>query len=118
MTKARQDSLRGELPADLAREAREVIAGIRAGTLGPDQHARVVDLIARMTEAGLRHFFIKPLPELGIGPTLRGLVQVGLGSAAKAVRMGLARVIPKIKAEHWPQVADLLEDAVGKAGEP
>lgn len=106
-------TLQGEMPNDLVDEARAVIADIRAGDLGPDDHARVVDLIARMTEAGLRHFFIKPLPELDIGPTLRALVQVGLGSAAKAVRMGLGRVIPKIKAERWPRLADFLEQAVG-----
>lgn len=105
--------LQGELPESLVAEARGVVAQIRAGDMGPADHAALVDLIARMTEAGLTHFFIKPLKELDIGPTLRGLVQVGLGSANKAIRMGLGRVIPKVKAERWPRIADFIEDAVG-----
>lgn len=105
--------LYGELPEDLVDEVRATIDAIRDGSLGPSSHARVVDLIARMTDASFKHFFIAPLSDLDVGPTLRGLINVGLGSATKAVRMGLGRVLPKISAARWPRIADFLEAAVG-----
>ena len=100
------------IPEALAVRAQHVIEQIRAGELGPEDHARVVKLITDISEAVMHHFFIRPMPHLGVGMALRGVVKVGVGSAVKAIGMGLGRVVPKIDREHWTRIADFLDEAI------
>ncbi|HEU0195871.1 MAG TPA: hypothetical protein VFQ88_01475 [Nevskiaceae bacterium] len=97
---------------ELLAEVRRVVAAIRAGEVGPGRHAEVVDLVARLTEASMNWFFVRPAAELGLNVALRGVVHVGVNGAVKMIRVGLGRALPRVKAERWPRIADYLEESV------
>lgn len=100
------------MPPELARRARTVAAAIRSGELGPKRHAEVVALLSEVTEASLRWFFERPVEELGGGPTLRATVRLGASGATRAIRLGLGRVLPRIRQDRWCRIADYIEESI------
>src|SRR5260221_6181570 len=97
---------------DLASEALQLAERIRAGKVTPRDSEQIVRVIGRMTEEVVHHFFMHPTEMMGLGPTMRGLIQWGVNSAVKGILYGLQKVIAKLKPEQLRQVADFLDSSL------
>ncbi len=100
----------------LAQEALRVAQQIRSGELTADKSAAVVDVVARMTAQVLNHFFVKPVDAFGGGMTMKGVAEFGVRSAGKGIRMGLSKMLPRLKPAQWKQVADFLDGSLYDPG--
>lgn len=102
---------------ELAAEALRVAEAIKSGKLGPKDADQVIDVVSKMTEASMHHFFVKPIQTFGGGMTMRGFAEFGVSSASKAIRFGLKKILPKLKQEQWQQIGTLLDEALFDAGQ-
>ena len=94
----------------LAERVERMIAELRAD---PDRVARsdIVDLVADLADASFQRQFVRPLTALGVGPTARRGIAVGLKGAVGVIRTSMRQVFRSMDAAKITQLADFLEDA-------
>lgn len=100
----------------LAQEAINISRQIRSGELTTDDAAKVIEVVAKMTSQVLNHFFVKPVDSFGGGFTMKGVAEFGVRSAAKGIRLGLSKMLPRLKPAQWKQVADFLDGSLYDPG--
>lgn len=94
----------------LADEAAELVEDIRAQQGDIDDVGRVTAMIAKLTEASLEYYFMRPVRELGGGRTLQGVVSMGNRGAQKVLRGGMQQVLSRFNQQQILQVADYIEE--------
>ena len=104
--------LQAPLTADLGARVHDVSARVRSGELPRERSEEVSDLICEMTETAMKHFFLRPAQEFGLGLTARGIIDLGIRSTSKTVRMALKQIFPRLSPEQFCQVSDYLDEAV------
>ena len=104
------------IPPEMASEVLRIVDDIRGDRMQPGEAEQLVDLIGRMTEAVMRHFFVTPTRAIGLGAGLRGVVELGVNSSVKTLRYGLKKVIPKLNREQLGQLAQFLDESLHQPG--
>lgn len=107
-----QYHLNAPISAELGSRAVAVSAALRSGRLGPDRSDEVSDLICDMTDAVMRHFFVRPAEAFKLGLASRGVIDLGIRGTGKTIRMALRQVLPRLTPEQFRQVADYLDEAL------
>ncbi len=96
----------------LSERARDIVERLRDGRLKAAQSDEVSDLICDITDSSMRHFFARPAQDFGLGLTARGIIDLGVRSTSKTVRMALRQILPRLSPEQFQRVADYLEEAL------
>ncbi len=96
----------------LAQEAINISKQIRSGEVTTDEASRVIEVVAKMTSQVLNHFFVKPVDSFGGGYAMKGVAEFGVRSASRGIRMGLSKMLPRLKPAQWKQVADFLDGSL------
>lgn len=110
-----------EVPPDLGRELRDLIDEVRQDP-EPSRHARHgVDLILRLSKAGLDDYFLESGRRLGLGMVSLSSVRLGLRTAlggislfVKGLASGLSDDQVRALAERMDEL--LIEEEEGEAG--
>ncbi|MDB5971917.1 MAG: hypothetical protein JWQ90_4367 [Hydrocarboniphaga sp.] len=113
-----QYHLNAPLSAELGARAAAISAGLRSGKIGPDKSDEVSELIVDLTDFTMRYFFARPAEVFKLGLASRGMIDLGIRSTGKTIRMALRQVLPRLTPEQFKQVADYLEEAVLTARPP
>jgi hypothetical protein len=104
--------LNAPLSAELGARAAAVSADLRSGKLGPKHSDEVSELIVDLTDHTMRYFFARPAEAFKLGLTSRGMIDLGIRSTGKTIRMALRQVLPKLTPDQFKQVADYLDEAL------
>jgi len=104
--------LNAPLTAALGSRVVSTSAAIRSGKIGPSQSDPVSDLIVDLTDAAMRHFFVRPAEVFKLGLASRGIIDLGVRSTNKTIRMALKQILPRLSPEQFRQVADYLDEAL------
>ena len=107
-----QYHLNAPLSAELGARAVAVSAALRSGKLGPDKSDEVSELIVDLTDFTMRYFFARPAEVFKLGLASRGMIDLGIRSTGKTIRMALRQVLPKLTPDQFKQVADYLDEAL------
>lgn len=107
------------IPEALAQRVLDAAAALREGRLGEKDMGPVVDVVAEMSDVVMRHFFLQPSRDFGLGPALRAVVELSVASSSKTVQYGLKKVLPKLNDAQRRQLGVFLESSLyepGKSG--
>lgn len=104
--------LNAPLSADLGTRATAISAGLRSGKIGPDRSDEVSELIVDLTDHTMRYFFARPAEAFKLGLASRGMIDLGIRSTGKTIRMALRQVLPRLTPEQFKQIADYLDEAL------
>lgn len=113
-----QYRLQAPLSDALAARLQDISSRVRSGALPRERSDEVSDLICDMTESAMQHFFLRPAKVFGLGLTSRGIIDLGIRSTSKTVRMALRQVLPRLTPEQFQQVADYLDEAIQAEAAP
>jgi|CXWL01.1.fsa_nt_gi hypothetical protein len=100
------------IPVELAAEARELAARLLAADDPESLRKETVDLVQRLTRAGLEAFFLEPVRRLGLGMVTQSMAKMGLSSAASAIGMAISRILGGLSAAQMRQVAALIDETL------
>ena len=97
------------IPAELHRQADELIEEVRRADSRSLYVPDLVDLVADLMEAGLESSFMKPLEEVGVGFVGRKTARAGLNSAKKGVMMIVGQVFHRMSDDQLLYVVDFID---------
>lgn len=99
-----------EIPADLADEARALVARIRAHPQPRELRRPAAELVVKLTEAGLAGYFQHPAERLGLGLMAATTVRVGLRTAAGGIAIAVRRLVDGMNDEQIVGLAGTIEE--------
>lgn len=70
------------------------------------------DLIIRLTNASLDHYYLRGVERLGLGLIARQATSLGLKSASAGIALFVRRIAGSMTAEQIRQLADLMEELI------
>ncbi|MEM9554323.1 MAG: hypothetical protein AAGC60_08700 [Acidobacteriota bacterium] len=100
------------IPDDLARDLDRLLQRIRAAEDATAHRDEGIELIQRLTDAGLEGFFLRPVESMGLGLVARKATAVGLRTASSAIGVFVRRIGRGFTDEQVRALADLLDDMV------
>jgi len=100
------------IPEELAAQARDLSARIRAHEDPKALRKEGAEMIHRLTKVGLDAFFLEPVRKIGLGSVTQGMVSAGLSTSAKAIGVVIRRIIGSLSAEQIVAVADLVDETL------
>jgi hypothetical protein len=99
-----------ELPEELGRELRELVAEVRAAERPSRLAGRGAELILRLTEANFDYYFVQSARRLEVGMVSQSAIRLGLRTAMGGISVfvkGLARALSD---DQVRRLAELLDE--------
>ncbi len=98
------------LGEELAREVRSTIEQIRSDP-GDKTHVRsLIELVLKLTDAGLQEYYLRPLEQAQAGTLGLGTARVGIAAAKRGISVVVRKLLGGMKAAQLESIADSLED--------
>lgn len=109
MSKAKNRRLGFVLPPELADEALATIAKIRADPAEAESRKALVANVLRLTDAGLRAYYVEPLERAGVGVLGLATAKLGIRTARQGISTIANKLLGGMKAEQLLSIADSME---------
>jgi hypothetical protein len=94
---------------ELARAARDLVRRIHVAECPRELRREGAEMVARLTEAGLASFYLRPVETLRLGALANGTVAVGLKSAQAGIGLFVRRIVDGLSDEQLRGVAAAIE---------
>lgn len=94
---------------DLTREMLAAIGQIRTDASDQAHVTALVDVILKLTDAGLGEYYVHPLERVGAGLMALGTAKVGVSAARRGISAIVNKVIRGMSAEQLLSIADSME---------
>ena len=98
------------LSEELAGEVRQAIGQIRRDPADPGCVASLIELVLKLTDAGLREYYLRPLEQARTGTLALGTARVGVGTAKRGIGMVVPKMLGGMKPAQLESIADSMED--------
>ena len=105
-------TLRGRIPRDLAVDAAGLIGRIRAAADPTALRPEGIELVMRLTAAGLDHFFLRAVRELGLGRMAETTTRLGLKTAHGGIGMFVRRLAGGLDGDQMLRLAEIVEEMI------
>ena len=100
------------VPSELAAEMDDLVARIRAADRPSRLSREGSDLILRLTESCLDHYFLRSVDLLGLGPVAYQATRIGLKTALSGIAVFVRQLSRMMSDDQVRKLADLVEDLV------
>ena len=97
------------LDEELAREMRETIEKIRSDPRDKDHVAALVDTVLKLTDAGLREYYVRPLEQARAGTIALGTAKVGIQTAKRGISVIANKLLRGMGEGQLRSIADSME---------
>ena len=98
------------LAPELAEETRRVIEQLRDDPNHKEHVAALVDLVLRLTDVGLREFYVRPLEDAKSGTLALGTAKIGISTAKRGISVVVNKLIKGMNETQLRSIADSMED--------
>ncbi len=95
---------------ELARETIRAIEQIRHDPRDKDHVATLVDTVLKLTDVGLREYYVGPLERAGAGMVALGTAKVGVRTAKQGITMIVKKVFRGLGEDQLRSIVDSMED--------
>ena len=99
----------------LGKRAEDISRRLRSGELTAARADEVGELICDLTDYLLRYNFMRPAEAFKLGLASRGMIDLGIRSTIKTIRMAIKQTLPRLTPEQFKQVADYIDDVLQKS---
>lgn len=104
--------LAAPLPAELAAELESFLKKARELPDPTTLREGGADLIIRLTNACLDHYFVRSVDQLGLGLIAKQATNLGLKTAAGGIGLFVRRIAGSMNADQIRKLADLMEELI------
>jgi len=108
-TNGQGDRLAFPIPEELTREMLAAIGQIRDDAGDKAHVTALVDVILKLTDAGLGGYYVLPLERAGAGLMALGTAKVGISAARRGISAIANKVIRGMSKEQLLSIADSME---------
>ncbi len=106
------------LDQELTAETLRIIEQLRGDPGRKDHVAALIKTVLKLTDVGLREFYVCPLEQAGAGTIALGTARVGIGTAKRGISVIVNKMLKGMSEEQMLSIADSLEDLlVGRSDE-
>ena len=114
--RSREHRLSFPLDEELAREMRETIDKVRSDPRDKDHVAALVDTVLKLTDAGLREYYVRPLERARAGTIALGTARVGIQTAKRGISVIANKLLRGMGEDQLRSIADSMEGFLIRAG--
>jgi hypothetical protein len=100
------------LPDELAQELDRFLADARSLPDPTSLREKGADLIIRLTNQCLDHYFLRGVERLGLGMISRQATSLGLKSASAGIALFVRRIAGSMSGDQIRKLADLMEELI------
>lgn len=104
--------LAARIPAELAADARSLIAKVRSSPAPQEHRDEGVRLIQRLTKTGLDAYFLDGVKRLRLGFVAESITRAGLSTSYGALSMLIRRLAGGMNDDQMRRLADLVDEMV------
>jgi hypothetical protein len=104
--------LAAPLSDELAQELESFLKDARSLPDPTSLREKGADLIVRLTNQCLDHYFLRGVEQLGLGMISRQATSLGLKSASAGIAIFVRRIAGSMNAEQIRKLADLMEEMI------
>ncbi len=98
------------LDQELSEEMLRTIAQIRSDPGSKDHVAALVKTVLKLTDVGLREFYVRPLEEARVGTIALGTAKVGVSTAKRGISMVVNKLLRGMGEKQLRSIVDSMED--------
>ncbi len=98
------------LTPELSEETRQVIERLRDDPRRKEHVAALVELVLRLTDVGLREFYVRPLEQAKAGTLALATAKVGISTAKRGISLVVNKLIKGMNEKQLRSIADSMED--------
>ncbi len=111
MTESRDLKHRLGFPVDeeLVREMTEVIEQLRSDPGDKGHVTALVDTVLKLTDAGLREYYVIPLRQAGTGTIALSTAKVGISTAKRGISVIANKLLRRMGEDQLRSIADSME---------
>ncbi len=105
----RKNHLGFSLDDQLADELRQLIEQLRRDPRHKEHVAALVDTVLKLTDIGLREFYVRPLEQADAGTIALATAKVGIGTAKRGIALIVNKLLRKMGEDQLRSIADSME---------
>lgn len=111
MTELRDREHRLGFPVDeaLSEEMLSTIERVRLDPSGKEAAKVLVDTVLKLTDAGLREYYLRPLEQAGAGMIALGTAKVGIRTARQGISVIVNKVLKGMGEDQLRSITDSME---------
>ena len=98
------------LDAELAREVRSTIERLRRDPADQAHVASLIEVALKLTDAGLREYYLRPLEQARAGTLSLGTARVGISTARRGIAVIVNKLLGGMKPAQLESIANSMED--------
>ena len=107
------------LDDELTEELLEVVEQLRSDARSKAHVAHLVDTVLKLTDVGLREYYVRPLEQAKAGVIALGTAKVGISTAKKGISVVVGKVLKGMSEKQLQSIADSIEDLlIRRSGDP
>ncbi len=108
------------LDEELSSEVLQAIEHIRSDPEDKAHKKSLIELVLKLTDAGLREYYLRPLEQAKAGTLGLGTARVGIAAAKRGISVVVHKLLGGMKPAQLESVADSMEDFLleGEGSEP
>ncbi len=98
------------LDGELAEETFRIIEQLRSDPGSKDHVAALVKTVLKLTDVGLREFYVRPLEQAKAGTLALGTAKIGISTAKRGISLVVNKLLKGMSEEQLLSIADSMED--------
>ena len=97
------------LGPELSAEMLETIERMRSDPGARETVAALVDTVLKLTDAGLREYYLRPLEDAAAGAIALGTARVGVATARRGISVIVNKLLKGLSEDQLRSIADSME---------
>lgn len=106
------------LDQELTEETLSTIEGLRGDPGRKDHVATLVKTVLKLTDVGLREFYVRPLEQAGAGTIALGTAKIGISTAKRGISVVVNKLLKGMSEKQLLSIADSMEDLLSEPSTP